>query len=206
MTRLLLGFLLILVTSFSFAEDEVTGFDEINERDEIQEIIDKNPEDTQYQEYNFSALALKALKDPQIKEKIAKQFDESNISLMSMDQKRKHFNQFYKNSFFKAALDKVPKLRDIFIDVITDKDSILGLLSIFQKEQERLYALYFIISVFILNFILKKLFIVPGTGFFSRLFLGLTISGFSWLLTIGGLFYLFQKELAPIVKVVKFHL
>ncbi|HLT23178.1 MAG TPA: hypothetical protein VKZ84_07035 [Bacteriovoracaceae bacterium] len=202
MTRILLGLLLLLVTSFSQAEDEVTGFEEM---DEIQEIIDQNQKIVQSHKNIFPALGLDALKDPRIKDKISKQFDESNISLMSLEKKIKYFNEHYEGNPLKGLLDKVPKIRDIFVDVITDKKSILGLLSIFQKEKERLYALYIIIGLFILNILLRKLIIGPEAGFFSRFILRMTISFFCSLLTIGSLYYLFQKELSPIVEVVKSH-
>ncbi len=202
MIKIFLGLLLLLVTSFSFAENEVTEFEEM---DEIQEIIDRNKEIHTSTENIFPTINLEALKDPRIKDKISKQFDESNISLMSLEKKIKYFNEHFEGNPLKELLDRVPKIRDIFVDVITDKKSILGLLSIFQKEKERLYALYIIVGLFILNIILRKIFISAQTGFFSRFILRMTISLFCSILTIGSLFYLFQKELSPIVKIVKSH-
>lgn len=212
MIKILLGILLIIQASFSFAEEEV--FDEITEVDEIEEVIrdtakfkDSEVNDLlkDLQGLGHDKLDLKALKDPRIIELIEKQFDESNISLMSLDQKRKLFQEEFKEVPLKAYLDKVPKVRDVVIDVITDKKSMMGLISIYQHEH-RIYLLYVIIGVFILNLILKKILIHSETNFVFRFFQRLSINIFCSFLMLIINFYLFRKELTPLAKLIASHL
>ena len=210
MISFFLAIVLMFSTSLSLAEREVEDF----QMDEIQEVISENQHSLSsdsnsllkdLNDNGHQHLGLKALSDPRIKEVIAKQFDESNISLMSLETKRQYFNDQFKDSFLKEILEKVPRIRDVFIDVITDKDSMLGLVSIFQKEKERIHFFYVVIASFILNILLKKLLINGSAHFLMRLFQRLTVNFFCFLLTTGALFYLFSKELKPITKVISSH-
>lgn len=208
MIHFVLAIFLMFSASFSFAEEEALN----NEMDEIQEVIEESSlsenSDSLLNDLNkagHSNLGLKALTDPRVKDVIAKQFDDSNISLMSLAQKRAYFNEHFKDSHIKVLLDKIPKAQDVFVDVITDKDSMLGLISIFQKEKERIHLLYVVIGVFFFNLILKKIIINPSSHFLMRLIQRMTVNIFCFFLTSGALFYFFKKELTPIVRVIRTH-
>lgn len=196
--------LLMMVSSFSIAEGEDNHYEE----DEIQNVIRENEYQTndlasELKEIGYNKLGLDALKDPRVKDLIAKQFDDSNISLMSLENKRKIFNDQFKNSTLKEVLDNFPKVKDIVIDVITDKNSIIGLISIVQKH-ERIYVIYILVSALIINLILKKIF-ASSSNFLLRFFQRLLVNAFTFLLVLTTLFFLYKKELSPIVKIVASH-
>lgn len=201
------GFLFILLlswSSFSIAEEE----DFYNEIDEIQTILEDDGNQNndflvELKKLGHNNLGLASLKDPRVKGLIAKQFDESNVSLLSLDDKRKIFNAQFKDSTINEVLDKFPKLKDVIIDVITDKNTMLGLISIVQKH-ESLNLIYILVSMIIINFILKKIF-ASSPNFLFRFIQRIIINIFTSLLVITTLFFLYKKELTPLVKVVTSH-
>src|SRR5690606_11804464 len=91
--------LLMMVSSFSIAEGEDNHYEE----DEIQNVIRENEYQTddlasELKEIGDNKLGLDALKGPRVKGLIAKQFDDSNISLRSLENKRKIFSDEFKDS------------------------------------------------------------------------------------------------------------
>lgn len=205
MIQFVLAFFLVISSSLSLAESEL-------EIDEIQEIIadsqfsSHTPDFSQeLKKIGHDKLDLQALKDPRILEIVEKQFDASNISLQSMEEKRKHFNEGLQGSFLSELLSFTPKLRDIMADILTDKKSMIGLMSIFQKEKERSYLLYMFIGVIVLNIILRKTLISASTHFFIKFLQRIFINFFTFALSSWAFYSLFTKELSPLIKIIKSH-
>lgn len=211
MIKIVFILLLSLQASFSYSGEEVF------EVDEIQEVIDEtqalahsakteNPTDLlkELKRLGYDKLDISALKDPRVSEIVGKQFDESNISLMSLKNKRKIFAEHFKDSALKIYLDKAPKVRDVFIDVATDKASIMGFLAIVQRE-DRINILYVVLGSFILNLILRKIIINPDGNFIFKFIQRVTINLFCSLTMLAVIFFLFKKELTPAIKVISSH-
>lgn len=207
MISFLLGIILFISTSSSYAEGEV----EFSQSpDEIQEITENSapagPSFTdELRSLGHTRFDIAAIRDPRFPELVERAFNQSNISLMSLNKKREIFRAQFKGSKLNELLDKFPLVESVLADVLTDRDSIVGLIRLIQKERELSYFLLGIVILFILNIILKKMVVNPDGNFLVRFFQRMMVNLLTMGLTIGVLFYLFQKELSPIVRVVKSH-
>lgn len=208
MISFLLGIILFISTSSSFAQGEV----EFSQSpDEIQEITESSeaPEGPSFTDelraLGHTRFDIAAIRDPRFPELVERAFNQSNISLMSLNKKKQIFREQFKDSKLNELLAKFPLVESILADVLTDRDSIVGLIRLVQKERELSYFLLGIVILFILNLILKKMIVNPDGNFLIRFFQRMMVNLLTMGLTIGVLFYLFQKELSPIVRIVKSH-
>ena len=208
MISFLLGIILFISASSSFAEGEVEfshSADEIQEITESSEVPEGPSFTDELRALGHTRFDIAAIRDPRFPELVEKAFNQSNISLMSLNKKREIFRAQFKGSKLNELLDKFPLVESVLADVLTDRDSIVGLIRLIQKERELSYFLLGIVILFILNIILKKMVVNPDGNFLVRFFQRMMVNLLTMGLTIGVLFYLFQKELSPIVRVVKSH-
>lgn len=207
MISFLLGIILFISASSSFAEGEV----EFSQGpDEIQEITESSaPEGPSFTDelraMGHTRFDIAAIRDPRFPELVERAFNQSNISLMSLNKKREMFRAQFKDSKLNKLSARFPLVESILADVLTDRDSIVGLIRLIQKERELSYFLLGIVILFILNIILKKMVVNPDSNIVIRFFQRMMVNLLTMGLTIGVLFYLFQKELSPIVRIVKSH-
>ena len=207
MISFLLGIFLIFSTSSSFAEGEVDFLEMPNEIEQVEETA---KEQTSFAEelkkLGHSRIDLNTLRDPRFSEVVEKAYNESNISLLSLKKKKELFREQLEGSKLNELLAKFPVVENILADVLTDRDSMMGLLRMIQKEKELTTFFYAIIILFILNFILKKLVVNFKANIVVRFFQRTMVNLLTTALVIGVLFHLFEKELSPMIRVIKAHL
>lgn len=206
MISFLLGIIFFISTSLSYAQREV----EFSQSDEIQEITQESVQEgtsfvDELRAFGHKRLDLAAIRDPRFPVLIEKAFEQSNLSLMSLDKKREVFRDQFKGSKLNELLSKYPLVESILVDVLTDRDSIMGLIHIVHKEKELSYFFLGVVILFIFNIILKKMIVNPDRNFLIRFFQRMFINLLTMSLTIGVLFYLFQKELSPMIRVIRSH-
>lgn len=207
MISFLLGIILFISTSSSFAEG---GVEFSQSSDEIQEVTQDSVQEgasfvDELRSFGHKRLDLSAIRDPRFPGLIEKAFEQSNLSLMSLDKKREIFREQFKGSKLNELLSQYPLLESILVDVLTDRDSIMGLIHMVQREKELSYFFLGVVILFLFNIILKKMIVNPDRNFLIRFFQRMFINLLTMSLTIGVLFYLFQKELSPMIRVVKSH-
>lgn len=148
-------------------------------------------------------LDMKAILDPKMVDGLKNLYLLSGIQQMKPEEVRALIMNKVKGKMGEKIFLQFPKLLDLSVAVILDRHAIPQLMDLIKRQDD--LKIFFFISIFlyILSFLLKKIFIPKEASFFNRLWKSIILK-FGVLASSLGIFYfMFQKEVSPLVLVLK---
>jgi hypothetical protein len=149
------------------------------------------------------SLTPQAILDPKMVDTFKIMIYQSGFHTMSRDQAKAMIIANVKGKFLEKVFTTFPKFLDISADIMIDRKALPNFLDIIKRQNDLKFFLGISLFLFILSFFLKKVFIPKNARFFHSLFISLTITVFMTAGTFGIFFLMFQKELGPMIEVIK---
>ncbi len=173
--------------------------------------IDKAHEDIKASVFNapaelkkigYEKLNPEAFLDPKVIGVVQQMFRENPIRKLSRADAKKQILDRLKEGKVKNYFLKNPKITDGIVDLIQDSEAIPSLIGIFLKKAElKLYGCIWIVLI-ILTWLFKKIFFNKHWTRGKSILMGLMTHFFVTVISIGIFYYLFQKEIAPSVRII----
>ncbi len=138
--------------------------------------------------------------------KIEKILKEAKMSQYPPELIREQILKAFQGRPIEGYVRTSPKLQNFMVDVVRDEKFLISAVGIFKNKQRLKMYLYFWIGIMFAAYYTKKLFISKywkgGTRTFAALLFSLTIST----ITMSTFCLIFEKEMKPILAVIKKHL
>jgi hypothetical protein len=127
------------------------------------------------------------------------------MSKLPPEEVKKMLQEKFKDSLMGGILTKFPKLLNILVDLMRDKDALAGLLGIMIRKPDLKEYGYICLALFVFGLFVKNRIIKPKWPFFKRLRYSMSVS----LVLTSISFYLFYSyfgtEISPTIEVISKH-
>ena len=100
---------------------------------------------------------------------------------------------------------RFPKLLDICVDIVRDAEALPAFVGILGKKERLKKYFYVWLGLFILSFLIKRYIFPKKWSWAKRLFAGSFMSLLFLSISLSVFYQLFDKELSPILSVMKNH-
>lgn len=165
----------------------------------------KNPVE-ELKKLGHSQLNAAALLDEKVVAYLQQTLKEGGMSKVPPEQVRKMLQEKMKGHFMESVVQQFPKLLDIFVDVLRDKDAMPGLLNIFKRKDDLKTYGYLWLAIFVFGMWFKGRIIKPKWPFLRRFKYSSIVSLVLTSSTIYLFYSMFNQELSPTLAIVGKHL
>lgn len=95
-----------------------------------------------------------------------------------------------------------PKLLDIAVAIFKDREALPAFIGIMGKQDQLKFFSACALAFFIFGFVLKRLFVRKDASLLKRLTISMMVQAAITIGTFGFFYYLFEKEVGPVVRVI----
>jgi hypothetical protein len=124
------------------------------------------------------------------------------LSNVSSEELKKLILEKIKGSNAEGFVNKFPKLLDVFVEIVKDKDALSGLLGILIRKDDLKEYGYLCLALFVFGLYVKSRIIKPKWPFFRRFRYGLTASLVLTAINLYLFYSYFKEELGPTFSVI----
>lgn len=143
-----------------------------------------------------------ALLDPKVLAIIQRTFKEGPLTKLSEEEVRKMILEKTKGSLLEGFFQSFPKFLDLSVNLLRDKDALLGLLGILIRKDDLKTYFYISIGIFLFGMFVKHRIIKPKWSFFKRFRYSMTVSLILTSITFYIFYNFFGQEIGPTLSVI----
>lgn len=189
------------------SEERLKKVEKANELNRAREDIQKKTFDMAHelQKIGKDKLDYAALFDDKVQAILQQALKESAIRNQSPEFIRAMIMGKVKGKPMEKVFTQFPKLLDIIVDIMRDREALPGLIRLFSKKEDlKNYAIFWVCLVIVGYFIRKK-FIPQEIPFFRRMTMRILFSLFMTTVSLSVFYTMFKPEVGPAVSVVARH-
>lgn len=154
----------------------------------------------------YDSINAKALTDKRVILIIKKMHAESQLMEASPEAVKALIEDRFHGSYLKKFLLNNPRIYNLLVDILRDKEALMGLIDIALKQDDVKSFLHFWIAFLIAIWLLKKALFSKAWGIGKTMLFGLLVSILVTTVSVGVFYNTFKQELTPILKIISRHI
>lgn len=157
------------------------------------------------QKLGYKQINAAALLDDKVLAIMQKTLKTGVMSKLPAAEVKKMIQEKFKGSMLEGIFNKYPKILDIFVDLMRDKDALAGLLGIMIRKDDLKEYGYICLALLIFGLFVKSRIIKPKWPFFKRFLYSITVSFFLSMISFYLFYSYFGTEIGPTLSVISKH-
>lgn len=154
----------------------------------------------------YDSINAKALTDKRVILLIKRMHSESHLMEASSSDVKALIEDRFQDTYLKSFLLSHPRIYNLLVDILRDKDALMGLIDIALRQNDVKSFLHFWIAFLIAIWLLKKALFSKAWSLKKTMLFGFFVSALVTTVSVGVFYNTFKKELTPIIKIISRHL
>lgn len=154
----------------------------------------------------YDSINAKALLDKRVILIIKKMHSESHLMEASPSAVKALIEERFHDTYLKSFLLSHPGIYDLLVDILRDKEALMGLIDIALRQDDVKSFLHFWIAFLVAIWLLKKALFSKTWGLKKTMLFGLLVSALVTTVSVGVFYSTFKKELTPILEIISRHI
>lgn len=159
----------------------------------------------QIQALGYKQLDAAALMDKKVQVILQKMFSDGLMNNQSPEVVREMILDKASGSFWEKLFKRYPKILDIFVDILRDREAFPGLIGIMGKSEDLKTYFYIWLAIIVFGILIRKKYIKKKWPFMKRFFVRTSINLSLSVVSLYIFYKMFQVEVGPTVRIIAKH-